>query len=95
MTTYQQTNNTMHVITKTSQGTTLFQQVLDSDATLDATVSFLMKAPTGTDLETRVENKGHELLFRTSGDLDIKKLVRHANGILVRDPVEKPAKAKE
>lgn len=72
----------MQVITTTG-AEQIYQQKLANADTLNVTVAFLMEQPQGDRFITTVSNKGHDLVFRNS-ELDVEKLVRRVNGIVIR-----------
>ena len=61
----------------------VYLQKLADASTLNVTVAFLMEQPQGDRFVTTVSNKGHDLVFRNS-ELDLEKLIRRVNGIVIR-----------
>jgi hypothetical protein len=64
-------------------GMTIYQQVLEDSSTLNNTVAFLMQQMQGDTFVTKIINNGHELTFRNA-ELNIERLVRRVNGIVIR-----------
>lgn len=66
-------------------GETIYQQKLDDSKTLNNTVAFLMQQMQGERFVTTITNNGHSLTFRNES-LDVEKLIRRVNGIVIRAP---------
>jgi hypothetical protein len=67
-----------------NRGETLhYFQETEDNTTLNATVAHLMTQPRGDKLITKINNNGHELVFRTE-TLETSKLIRVVNGIVTR-----------
>lgn len=67
----------------TQNNKVLYQQLLDSDETMNVTIAHLMQQPQGDKVLTEVENNGHVLKF-SNETLDVERLIRRVNGIVIR-----------
>lgn len=68
----------------------IYLQEIDAKDTQASTIAFLMQQPIGDKMVTKINNRGHEMVFK-SETVDVDGLLRKVNGIVTRSTGKKSA----